>query len=121
MGNNWMCFCKRGSCGWNTTHTSKFHAAWSKNKGSFSLPATHEFRKKTAPADDSSGINSSLSSTGTGGSAGGATGAVVGAMAGFVAPNKEKTKEILEHYMKNSDDSDLSSFASDLHTAWNLN
>ena len=43
MGNNWMCFCKRTECGWNSTHTSGFHAAWAKNKSNFSLLAKHEF------------------------------------------------------------------------------
>ena len=32
MGKKWMCFCERMECGWNSTHTSRFHAAWEKNK-----------------------------------------------------------------------------------------
>ena len=43
-GNKWMCFYKRMECGWNYTHTSGFHVAWTNNKFNLSLPATHEFR-----------------------------------------------------------------------------
>ncbi len=29
------------TCGWNTTHTSRFHELWAKDPQAFSLPATH--------------------------------------------------------------------------------
>ena len=47
MGNKWMLFCKRKTYGWNTTNTSRFHMDWAKNKKTFNIPATREFRKKT--------------------------------------------------------------------------
>ena len=50
MGRKWMCFCKRKLCGWNTTHTYGLHVAWAKEKKTFNLPATHEFRIKTGTA-----------------------------------------------------------------------
>ncbi len=40
----WMMNCK--SCGWNESHTSKYHDKWNRNQSTFSIPATHVFWSK---------------------------------------------------------------------------
>ena len=92
-----------------------------KNKNNFTLPVTHQFRIKFTtpqPPNDTyipGEADSPLSSiTGT-------YGGLIGSAAGFAQENKEKTKSVLEHYKSNAEDSDLSSFCSDLQTAWGLN
>ena len=121
MGNKWMCFFKRKPCGWNTTHTSGFHVAWAKNKKIFTLPVTHEFciRTETAGVDYSSSTqpDSSLSS---GGGDQEATKSLVGTAKGLFNDNRQNTKAVLGHYKANAVDSDLSTFMSDLQTAWGL-
>ena len=46
--NVWYMFCK--SCGWNCTHSSGFHAAFSSNPSAFpsALPATHPYNQQIA-------------------------------------------------------------------------
>ena len=51
-GNKWMCFCNRKTCQCNTTHTSEFYAAWVKDKATFILPSTHEFRIKMGTSEE---------------------------------------------------------------------
>jgi hypothetical protein len=48
FNNVWHMFCK--SCGWNCTHSSGFHAAFSSNPSSFpaALPATHPYHQQIA-------------------------------------------------------------------------
>ncbi len=46
-----MCRCNKASCGWNETHTTKFHAAWRKDPKSFKLPPTYYFMIKTGKSD----------------------------------------------------------------------
>ena len=41
--NDWMCYCRRKECGWNTTHTSVFHAAWKRDTDTFDLPDDHNY------------------------------------------------------------------------------
>ena len=116
-GNKWMCFCKRKTCQWNTTHTSGFHDDWVKDKATFILPSTHNFRIKMITSDESpaaatpatdtdSSRSGMLSMTGAG---------------GFASLNAYKTNAVLDHYKTNSQDSDLSALMSDLQTAWGLN
>ena len=40
-----MAFSK--SCGWNESHTSKYHGEWNQNQSTFSIPATHVFWSKS--------------------------------------------------------------------------
>ena len=121
MGNNWMCFCKRNICSWNTTHTSGFYVAWAKNKKMFTLPATHEFCIKTGTggfnSSSSTHLDSSLSS---GGGYLTATKSLVRTAEGMFNENIQKIKAVLEHYKVNAVDSDLSTFVSDLQTDWGL-
>jgi hypothetical protein len=37
----WMMNCK--PCGWNESHTSKYHGEWNLNQSTFSIPGTHAF------------------------------------------------------------------------------
>jgi hypothetical protein len=48
FNNVWHMFCK--SCGWNCTHSSGFHAAFSSNPSAFpsALPATHPYHQRIA-------------------------------------------------------------------------
>ena len=122
MGKKWICFCKRNPCGWNTTHTSGFHVAWAKNNKTFTLPATHELCIKTGTG----GLNSSssiqiYSSLSSGGGDLAATKLLVGTAEGLMNENIQNTKAVLEHYKANAVYSDLSTFMSDLQTAWGLN
>jgi hypothetical protein len=34
-------------CGWNESHTSKYHGKWNQNQSTFSIPATHVFWSKS--------------------------------------------------------------------------
>jgi hypothetical protein len=34
-------------CGWNATHTSRFHGKWNQNQSTFCIPATHVFWGKS--------------------------------------------------------------------------
>ena len=40
-----MCYCHRKDCGWNATHTSRFHAAWKSDYGTFVLTSDHDYWK----------------------------------------------------------------------------
>ena len=119
MGNKLMCFCKSKPCGWNTTHTYGFHVDWAKNKETFTLPTTHEFRIETGTAGfDSSGLaQPDLSLSSRGGDLA-ATKWLVGTSKGLVNENRQKTKAVLDHYKANAEDSDISTFMSDLQTYW---
>ena len=92
-----------------------------KNKNNFTLPATHQFCIKSTtpqPKNDTSipgEAGSSLSSIS------GTSGGLIGSAAGFARENKEKTKSVLEHHKSNAEDSDMSSFCSDLQNTWGLN
>ena len=116
-GNKWMCFCKCKFFQWNTNHTSGFYAAWVKEKATFILTSTHEFRIKmgtseeapveATPATDADLLRSGMSSmTGAG---------------RFASLNASKTNAVLEHYKTNLQDSDLSALMYDFQTAWGLN
>ena len=122
MGNKWMLFCKRKTYGWNTTNTSRFHMDWAKNKKTFTLPATHEFCIKTGTAgfDSSSSTQPELSPRSGGGYLAAAK-FLFGTAEGLINENRQNTKAVLEHYKENAVDSDLSTFMSDLQTAWGLN
>jgi hypothetical protein len=130
VGNEWMCFCNRKACGYNKTHTSGFHAAWSKNKKGFRLPSTHEFMVRTgntnsgggnasagnadaAPAAAAASVQSQQGADGAAGLAGMAN--------GLAHLHKDKTKKVLEHYKNNAQDSDLASMCADLQEIWGLN
>ena len=45
---SWMMNCK--SCGWNNTHTSRYHGKWTCNQSAFKLPVTHMFWSKLGSA-----------------------------------------------------------------------
>ena len=95
---------------------------WAKNKETFTLPTTHEFRIKTEIAGfDSSGSTQPDSSLSSGRGDLAATKILVGTSKGLVNENSQKTKAALEHYKANAVDSDLSTFMSDFQTAWGLN
>ena len=96
--------------------------AWEKNKKTFTLPATHEFRISTGTYGfDSSGYTQTdLSLISRGGDLA-AIKLLVGTAKGLVNENRKNTKAALEHFKANSVDSDLSTFMSDLQTAWGLN
>ena len=115
IGNKWMCFCKHKPCGRNTTHTSGFHVAWSKNKKLFTLSATHEFRIKFGTSGfDYIGSTQPDWSLSSGGGDLSATKLLVGTAKVLVNENRQNTKVVLEHFKANSVDSDLSTFMSDL-------
>ena len=38
-----MCYFWRQECGWNTTHTYGFNAAWKRDPGTFAFPYYHEY------------------------------------------------------------------------------
>ena len=93
-----------------------------KYKKTFTLPATHDFCIKTGTAGfDSSSSTQSESSLNSGGVDLSATNSLVGTADGLVNENIQKTKAVLEHYKANAVDSYLSTFMSDLQTAWELN
>ncbi len=50
----WIMNCK--SCGWNESHTSKYHGEWNQNQSTFSIPATRVFWSKlgTVPSAEKS-------------------------------------------------------------------
>ena len=122
MGNKWMCFYKRKPCGRNTTCTSVFHVAWAKNNKTFNLPATYEFLIKTGTSGvDSSGSTEPDSSLSYVGGDSSATKQLVVTAKGLVNENRQNTKVVLDHYKDNAVDSDISTFVSDLQTAWGLN
>ena len=86
-----------------------------KNKKTFTLPATHEFRIKTGTSGfDSSSSTQPDSSLSSGGGDSAATKLLVGTAEGLVNENRQNTKAVLEHYKANAVDSDLSKFMSDL-------
>ena len=98
MVNKWMCFCKRNTCGWNTTHTYGFHVDWGENKKKFTLPATYEFCIKTGTAEvDYSGSTQTESSLGSGGGYLKATKLLVETAEILVNENRQNTKAVLEH------------------------
>ena len=39
-------YCACRACGWNKTHSSKYHQQWLSDKSNFALPAEHPFSKK---------------------------------------------------------------------------
>ena len=96
--------------------------AWAKNKKTFTLPATHEFCIKIGTAGVKPSVSThpdSLLSSGGGDLE--ATKSLVGTDEGLVNENRQKTKAVLEHYKANAVDNDISTFMSDLQTAWGLN
>ena len=40
-----MWYFRRQECGWNTTHTYGFHAAWKRDLVTFTLPSDHDYWK----------------------------------------------------------------------------
>ena len=95
---------------------------WAKNKETFTLPTTHEFRIKTEIAGfDSSGSTQPDSSLSSEGGDLAATKFLVGTSKGLVNENTQKIKSVLEHYKANYVDIDISAFMSYLQTYWGLN
>ena len=47
-----MCYCRCKQCGYNTTHTSGFHAAWKRDTGTFDLPDEHDYWKLSGNTDN---------------------------------------------------------------------
>ena len=93
-----------------------------KNKQTFTLPSTHEFSIKTGTDGvDSSGSTQPDSSLRSGGGDFASTKFLVGTAKGLVNESRKNTEATLEHYKANAVDSDLSTFMSDLQTAWGLN
>ena len=89
--------------------------AWEKNKKTFTLPTTHEFRIKigTDGVDSSVSTESELSLRSEGGYLD-ATRLLVGTAESLVNENMQNTKALLKHYKANAVDSDLYNFMSDL-------
>jgi len=127
----WMCLCKKG-CGFNLTHTTGFHEAWSQNTAGFSLPATHVFVKKQREAGITQGPAQSQGPPSLGGTtpqgqsqaivpAGAAVGGFSQMGASFASQHSVQTKAVLEHHKNTVSDPELSSFLADLQKAWNLN
>ena len=59
-GNDWMLYCRRQYCGWNTTHNFGVNAAWKHDTGTFVLPYDHDYCKlsrKTADVATSTGAS----------------------------------------------------------------
>ena len=51
VGLSWMNGCmhmKCKSCGWNTTHSTKYHEEWNRNKQGFTMPANSPFQTEKA-------------------------------------------------------------------------
>jgi hypothetical protein len=55
---DWMMKCNRG-CGWNYTHTTKFHNKWKSNPSTFALPGTHPYHLKTSVSGGGGGVKPS--------------------------------------------------------------
>ncbi len=53
----WSMMCKY--CGWNTTHTTRFHDSYAEDPASFSLPATHLFWTKSCKSPSEKGRRAS--------------------------------------------------------------
>ena len=96
-GNAWMCYCKKSSCGWNKTHTSGFHAAWSREPDSFVLPNDHDFWKHSGQQPGNT--------SGSGASQGGG--------ANVSAAGRSALAQIISTHQEETTDSSFSAFLSD--------
>jgi hypothetical protein len=110
FNNVWHMFCSKG-CGWNCTHTSGFHAAFTSNPSSFpsALPATHPYHQKIAKEKRQAGIVSSPSLA-----ASSAPASVNSSNSGVVPLDKSKLLAVCEHHERAVIDPTVAAFLSDL-------
>ena len=98
IGNAWMCYCSPQECGWNTTHTYVFHAAWKRDHGTFVLPDDHDYWKLSG--------NTAGAATRTGDSEGG----------GASIPEQRclDISEVISRYQGEASDASFSAFLTEL-------
>ena len=110
FNNVWHMFCSKG-CGWNCTHTSGFHAAFTSNPSSFpsALPATHPYHQKIAKEQRQAGIVSSPSLA-----ASSASPSINSSNSGVVPLDKRKLLAVCEHHERAVTDPTVAAFLSDL-------
>ena len=111
MNGKWMCKCNKASCGWNETHTTKFHGAWLKNPQSFKLPPTHLFMIKAGKSDGTNYVGAGSGGT-TPGNKGASSGGG-GGTTGLSATAKSQLKTLVNKHKTETEDSSLSQFFSD--------
>ena len=95
----WMMSCK--SCGWNETHTSRFHGEWDRNQSTFCIPATHVFWTKSGSTPSA---------------AKGPTPAAGTASSGV---SKGQLSGLINRYKTDSDDGAFTSFLSEFESLLN--
>ncbi len=105
-----MCRYNKASCWWNETHTTKFHAAWSKDPKSFKLPPTHYFMIKAGKSDGTNYVGAGSGGTtprngGTYSSSGEGT-------TGLSVMAKSQFKTLVNKHKAKTEDSSLSWFFS---------
>jgi len=112
-------YCKK--CGWNTTHSTKYHTRWEKNPSTFVLPDTHPLSQAlvkqgkkppssvTAPKTDAStapSANSSITNT---------------TLTDTVTFSRSKAKATLDEFERNSTSADTAALCGILKSLWDLN
>ena len=95
----WMMNCK--SCGWNETHTSRFHGEWDRNQSTFCIPATHVFWTKSGTTP--SAVKGPTPAAGTASS----------------GVSKGQLSGLINRYKTDSDDGAFTSFLSEFESLLN--
>ena len=103
-------FCRCGKCdGLNKTHTTKYHAVWQKNPGTFALPDTHPFMIQTKGKPN-------------GGTSGGTAAAATPLSAtGMSTEQKSQLASLIKNTQENAESPDFSSFLAGFAKVMGLN
>jgi hypothetical protein len=101
----WSMMCK--SCGWNTTHTTRFHDSYVKDPASYSLPATHLFWIKSGKSPSEKGCGAS------------APAVAIPPAASATSLLSSQMGPLIVQYQTRPDDSKFSSFLADFQRALN--
>ena len=106
-------------CGWNCTHTTKYHGAWMANPNAFptAIPSTHPFYKLGGGGGAGGGGGDSAQGGGGGGTAAAST-AQQAAQSKELASLASKTRDIFAAFSKTCSDPDQAAMLEKLSEAW---
>eukprot|EP00956_Cyclotella_meneghiniana_P039536 scaffold173548_cov23-Cyclotella_meneghiniana.AAC.1 len=104
INNVWHMVCNKG-CGWNTTHTTKYHGAFTPNPSAYptALPSTHPYHLKVAK--DNHGVSPTISPSTSPSSSCPLT-------SNLITIDKAKWMALCDHHERNVTDPSLASFFS---------
>jgi hypothetical protein len=104
----WKMNCSK--CGWNETHTSKYHDEQARNAASFKIPATHPYWQLSGKSYQAAGVAAAAVVSGIPGASAASTVTGGSSMLGSLT-------SVIDRAITNTESSEMSSFLAEMRRA----